>query len=125
MDKGWHINSSKPLHEYLKPTTISLENNPAVSVGEISYPVGKEVTFPFNADPLSVYEGEVWFLAPLTVRESTPDGEIQLDFEIRTQPCDEHSCRAPQTLLLSVPVEIDVTVKGGYERHQKIFEVLG
>jgi len=125
IDEGWHINSGKPLQEYLKPTMISLEDNPAVSMGEISYPDGKEVTFPFNAEPLSVYEDDVWLRVPLTIGKKAKDGSVQLDFGIRIQPCNEQSCRAPRTLLLSIPIEIDARAKNGAGRHQKVFEACG
>jgi len=122
--EGWHINSSTPIQEYLKPLYIDLEDETNISIEDISYPEGTTVTFPFSADPLSVYDGEVWVKIELKVTENAKKGICELGLEIRVQPCNDNSCMAPKTLTLVVPIEISDDADGDGVRHESIFDRL-
>ncbi len=106
VDEGWHINSHEPLQEYLVPTSVALVDNPVARVGDIAYPEGKSITFDFSPEPLSVYEGEIAIQVPVEIVSTATEGMIDLSFNLQIQPCDENSCSAPETLVLSVPVEV-------------------
>jgi DsbC/DsbD-like thiol-disulfide interchange protein len=125
IDKGWHINSHMPLQEYLKPTAVTLDDCPVISMGEIIYPDGQKVTLPFNAEPLSVYEDSVCIRIPLRVKENAAAGPARLAFRIRVQPCNERSCSAPKTLVLPVVIEIGANAEHGGMRHRELLRSLG
>ena len=119
--EGWHINSSTPLQEYLKPLYIDLDDETNITIEDISYPEGREVTFPFNDDPLSVYDGEVWVKVELKVAGSAKHGTHQLGLEVCVQPCNDSSCLASKTLTLVVPIEISDDAACDEIRHDSIF----
>jgi hypothetical protein len=122
IDDGWHINSNRPLQDYLIPTSISCEKNDVAAAGKVIYPEGKNATFGFSPEPLSVYEGEVWVMVPMTVAEAAAEGAAPLDFTVRVQACDDRNCLAPETLTLSVSVEINANAPDDEIRHRPIFE---
>jgi uncharacterized protein YyaL (SSP411 family) len=106
IDDGWHINSGQPLQDYLIPTSVTLNGNPAARLGDVSYPPGREVTFEFSNDPMSVYEGEVEVAVPVTLLDDASSGSFDLEFQVRLQPCDDRACSSPETLVLSVPIHV-------------------
>ncbi len=124
IDDGWHINSNRPLQDYLIPTSISFGDNSAVAAGEVVYPQGREARFGFSPEPLSVYEREVWVTVPMTVAEVAPEGAAPLDLAVRVQACDDRNCLAPETLTLSVSVEISANAPDDEVRHPHIFQAV-
>ena len=125
VDDNWHINSNRPLHDHLAPTSIGLDGPPGITSGEGLYPAGKEVSFPFSPEPLSVYENAVWIVVPVTVAKEADGGSAPLTATIRFQACDDRSCLAPETLIFSIPVDISVDAKAGGIRHRTVFEPFG
>ncbi len=124
MDDGWHINSHTPLQEYLIPTSVRLDENSVARLGDVVYPPGKTMSFGFSETPLSVYEGEVWIEAPLTIPKQAKPGGTSVALEVRVQACNDQTCLLPATLSLSVRLEVDPAATDGQMRHEAIFEAL-
>jgi hypothetical protein len=120
IDKGWHVNSHKPFQEYLIPTSLQLHDSPSLSLGEVAYPIGRQTTLGFEKEPVSVYEGTAWIIAPVKIARTAKAGERQLDLRMQMQPCSEDNCLPPQEIAFAVPFE--VSPKGGEKRHQAIFK---
>ncbi len=106
VDEGWHINSHAPLQDYLVPTSVTLKDNPAARVGNITYPEGTSMTFEFSSEPLSIYKGEIAIQIPIEIASTATEGVVDLSFNLQIQPCNESACSAPETLVLSVPVDV-------------------
>jgi len=106
IDEGWHVHSHQPKQENLIPTSLRLEDNPVAALDQVRYPDGQEMTFAFSPEPLSVYAGEVWIKASVTVSPKAETGAATLKFKLRVQACDDQTCLAPETLVLPVPLGI-------------------
>jgi len=114
---GYHINSNKPKSELLIPTVVSLDVPTNVSVARITYPAGKDMTFPFSPDEkLSVYTGDFVVRAKVITSKVTPKGTYRVHGNLRYQACDNRACYPPT----SVPISFDVAVaKPASSSHHK------
>ncbi len=124
-DEGWHINSHEPLQDYLIATTVTLGKGSAGKLGEVVYPPGKTLRLGFSKTELSVYDGEVWLEAPLTIAGKAKPGVSSLTLEVNLQACDDQTCLLPETMALSIPVEVDPSATDAETRHERIFGALG
>lgn len=111
IDKGYHINSSKPLTKNLIATSVSLKKQPQAAITTISYPKGKEVKFQFSPEFLSVYEQSVKIEFAVAIAKDAKAGKTDLEIEVKTQACTETLCLAPEIHLLSIPIQIETTRK--------------
>lgn len=108
LEDKWHINSNKPLDEFLVPTQLSLEESEVVSIQKIVYPEPKLVKLSFSEEPLSVFEGEFLIGVEIKISDSISAGEsIQIPFALRYQACDDKQCLPPKTLTLTYDLVID------------------
>ena len=102
--KGWHINSHRPLEDFLIPTAVAVKAGLPVEVGEIAYPQGTDIEL--AGDTLSVYEGTIELVAPLTVADDAQPGRGSLSLSLQFQACDDNSCQMPDRLEVDVPMEV-------------------
>ena len=65
--ESWHINSHKPYDDYLIPTEVILPENPNFSLQKVAYPEPHDFKLAFSEEPLSVWEGKVFFGALVKV----------------------------------------------------------
>jgi thiol:disulfide interchange protein DsbD len=93
---GWHVNSHKPSEDYLIPTQVRIDPNPAVVVGEPRYPEGKSIKFAFAEKPLSVYEDRFTIEVPVTFHGAAPGS---LKGAIEFQACNDKQCLAPASVV--------------------------
>jgi thioredoxin:protein disulfide reductase len=93
---GWHVNSHKPSEDYLIPTQVRIDPNPAVAVGEPRYPEGKSIKFAFAEKPLSVYEDRFTIEVPVTLHGAAPGS---LKGAIEFQACNDKQCLAPASVV--------------------------
>lgn len=95
VERGWHVNSNKPLDEFLIPTVLSIDS-PLLSDLRVSYPPHKMQTFGFADEQLAVYEGKVRipFRAVRT-------GGGNVEARLRYQACNDTVCLPPSTALAS------------------------
>ena len=105
-DEGWHINSNRPIQENLIPTSVALAPGSPAKLGDIIYPPGKEMTFAFSPEALSVYAGTVWVHATLTLGADAAPGPATVELLVNTQACNDRSCLAPQTHRLVLKVDV-------------------
>jgi hypothetical protein len=104
---GFHINSNMPKSEYLIPTALKIDTPTDIMIGKITYPDGKDMSFPFAPDEkLNVYSGE--FSVGLLVRplHSVTPGKYAVHGLLKYQACDNAACYPPKTL----PVDFNVKV---------------
>jgi hypothetical protein len=78
-----------------------------IAIGRISYPDGKDMSFPFAPDePLNVYTGD--FAVELSVHplHTVVPGKYAMHGQLKYQACDNAACYPPKTL----PVDFQVKV---------------
>jgi len=102
----YHINSNRPLEDYLISTQVEFEAQPHVIIGEAVFPPAPVKQLPVSDSPMSVYEGEVHITADVTPDMSLAGSEITLRGRVRYQACDERSCLRPvwQPFSVAMPV---------------------
>ena len=102
LESGWHVNSSSPLQDYLKPTKVHLITPGADSV-MVEYPRANTTRLSFQEEPLSVYEGNFQISLMDEPTEACnqwlSDGELRID----VQACADQVCLAPETLRVKLP----------------------
>jgi thiol:disulfide interchange protein DsbD len=95
IDDEWHINSNKPLEEFLIPTVVEFEQKKGLVFGKIHYPEGILKRFDFSDSPLSVYDDEVLIWLQVRATENIDLGETTLTGKLSYQACNDVSCLAP------------------------------
>ncbi len=103
----FHINSHQPKADYLIPTALKLNAPEQLTVADLTYPAGEDMTFPFSPnEKLSVYSGDFSINAVLKAPTSAAAGSYPVKGELRFQACDHSACYPPH----SIPVQFQVTV---------------
>ena len=104
--RGYHINSQKPADDYLIPTAATISSDVPAAVGPVTYPTAT-VWHSASGETLSVYQGEVRFVVPITVAADAASGPSSLTLTVRCQPCSESACLAPLEQTATTTVVID------------------
>ena len=103
----FHINSHTPKSELLIPTAIKLTTPDQVTVADVKYPPGQDVSFPFSPDEkLSVYSGDFTIDTVIKAPANAAAGTYPVTGTLRFQDCDHSACYPPKT----IPVQFQVTV---------------
>jgi hypothetical protein len=103
----FHINSHTPKSPLLIPTVLKLETSSPMTLGDVKYPAGQDMSFAFSGDEkLNVYSGDFTIDAFLNAPANTPAGSYPVKGTLRFQACDHSACFPPRT----IPVEFKVTV---------------
>ena len=98
---GLHINSHKPVDDFLIPTTFSIPDGVGIRLLGVSYPQGSMTAL--AADPatkLSVYTGEL----VLRARIEAAAGNHLVEGRLRYQSCDNNQCMPPATAIAAIDV---------------------
>jgi hypothetical protein len=104
---GYHINSNRPSSELLIPTTVRLMPPSDLMAGRITYPLGKNVSFPFAPDEkLNVYSEEFTVKALVTATKAALPGKFTVHGELRYQACNDNACFPPKALPLQFNVRV-------------------
>ncbi len=97
--EGWHVNSEKPLQDYLIPTKLSLAKGQPLA--KVSYPEPVIRKLGFQRSQLSLLEGSVQLTGKL------PDSigvAATTSVELQLQACSDEICLAPETITFKVPL---------------------
>ena len=83
ISSGYHMNSNKPLDDFLIPTTITAQFPAGFRPIDMDYPKGQLLKFAFSPDkPLSVYSGTVALRAKLEARRKCQDRHRHTSIQI-------------------------------------------
>jgi len=103
----YHINSHTPKSPLLIPTVLKLTPPAQVTLADMKYPSGQDMSFPFSPDEkLSVYSGDFSIETVIKAPAGTALGSYPVRGELRFQACDHSACYPPR----SIPVQFQVTV---------------
>ncbi|HUU53083.1 MAG TPA: protein-disulfide reductase DsbD domain-containing protein [Candidatus Bathyarchaeia archaeon] len=104
--QGFHINSHKPLDEFLLPTLLRLNETRGIAFGSVCYPKPKQVLFSFSPNHLSVYDGKISIFAEGKVSKDISPGDIKVSGVFTYQACDDQMCFMPESVCFEVPLKI-------------------
>jgi len=105
--QGFHINSNQPKSELLIPTTLKLDVPTDLAAGIVSYPPGKDISFPFDpGEKLNVYAGDFIVKARMSAARTASTGNFTVHGQLNYQACSDNACFPPKNL----PIQFDVHV---------------
>ena len=93
--KPYHINSNRPLEDYLIPTSLEFEPLAGVTFGNVAFPPASVKKLPVSDSPMAVFEGVVKISAEITPDASLQQKDIVLKGKVRYQACDDRACLPP------------------------------
>ena len=99
---GWHLNSNKPLDEYMTPTSIKLKDTSGIKILNIEYPPEMITKLQFSDSELSLYEGMVTIKVTLKADDVFIKDKKKTEFELEYQSCNNQTCLFPVQKVLSV-----------------------
>lgn len=103
----YHINSHTPKSPLLIPTVLKLSGPEQVTVADLKYPAGLDMSFPFSPDEkLSVYSGDFTVDVVVKTAANVAAGTYPVSGTLRFQACDHSACYPPR----NIPVQFQVTV---------------
>ncbi len=97
---GWHINANPARPKNMIATVLKAEFTGGSTLGPVVYPAGADLKFEGLDDLLSVYEGTVQLQTTIDVPEGFAGDAESVTLTIRYQPCNDHECQGPATLVL-------------------------
>ncbi|MEE9280478.1 MAG: protein-disulfide reductase DsbD domain-containing protein [Myxococcota bacterium] len=95
LPKGYHVNSNRPLEEFLKPTQLLLVTSDGMTVKEIVYPEASLFRTRFSEHALSVYENRFLIGVAIDIDENLQPGSRHIGATLRYQACTERVCFPP------------------------------
>ena len=101
---GWHVNAN-PAGEGLIASEIILPDTPHLTFGEAVYPTG-EVLKIDSIGEAPVYHDTITIGIQVDANQDAPIEPMALDLQLRYQACNDDQCLLPETLALTVPIEI-------------------
>ncbi len=104
----YHINSDRPLEDYLIPTTLELEPVDGVTFGKITFPPAPVKKLPISESPMAVWEGSIQITVEITPDAGFDPTNAVLKGNVRYQACDNRACLAP----VRKPFSVDLATGG-------------
>jgi len=120
--KGYHINDSAPLDEFLYPTSLAFEGSAGIEVLEVVYPAGRRAKYDYSDVEVAVYEGRVVLGALLKAAEGLTPGTVKLEGTLSYQACDDATCLPPAEIGFELVVPIARASQKTVETYPEIFE---
>jgi len=99
---GWHLNSNKPLDEYMTPTSVKLKDTSGIKLVKVEYPSEMITKLQFSDSELSLYEGMVTIKVTLKADDVFIKDKKKAEFELEYQSCNNKTCLFPVQKVLRV-----------------------
>ncbi len=94
-----------------------------MTFGKVHYMEPELKTFSFSETQLSVYEGQIYFKATVTVSPQATDSVLLIRGYIYYQACNDVSCLAPQTVEFSQNVPLAADAEAVQARNEQLFRM--
>ncbi len=95
LPEGYHVNSDKPLDDFLIPTAVTFELPAGVTLRETVFPEPTMLEQEGSENPLAVFGHEFVIGVALGVDTTVAPGEFPVNATLRYQACDETQCYRP------------------------------
>ncbi len=107
IEDGWHINSNKPLDEFVIPTKVEVQAINGIDIKTIKYPKANIVDLESLGGKTSTFEGKT----PIKIN-GIIDGEyrydnVEFNIDVTYQGCNNEMCLAPITKTISLIVDVE------------------
>ncbi len=106
IDDGWHLYADNPDADFVRSTTIQVDANDRLTIGEVIQPDALSKADPVLKRDLQTYQGTVEFRITVTAVADAAPGTALLKSTLTTQACDDRRCLEAQQTKLSLPLEI-------------------
>ena len=104
LNPGFHVNSNRPLDEFLIPTLLTLDPPAGITLDGVAFP--DAILLQQGGDQLAVFEEEFLIGAALTLDAALPTGSYVVPGTLRYQACNDRMCFTPK----NAPIQFDLTV---------------
>nr|MBN2277909.1 thioredoxin family protein [candidate division Zixibacteria bacterium] len=104
---GWHINSDRPLQDYLIPANLEIDTLSELIPQDIQFPAASDIDL--LGEKMAVFDGDVIIRFSVSTSPEATSGDYILPLRFTYQACNDRECRAPQT----EAVDLMVTVGSG------------
>ena len=127
VDPPYHVQSAHPNDPFLIATSVGVQVPAGIHAGATRYPVAKEIPAPPGSTDkaLSVYEGTVYAVVPLTIDKDAPAGAETITVKVTTQACNESTCNPPEKKTFKIPVMIAPVGTATKETDPELFAAAG
>jgi DsbC/DsbD-like thiol-disulfide interchange protein len=99
---GYHVNSNRPLENFLVATQLKIEAPNGLRIGPVVYPRALMRNFQFSKTKLSVYEGRAVMSFNVTAPANAATSSVELKGRLRYQSCNNALCFPPKTQEVSL-----------------------
>jgi thioredoxin:protein disulfide reductase len=106
-------------------TRLSFSDSGIIKISEVRFPPPKEVKFPYLDEPAEVYSGEFTVSAVVHVPESAQAGKHLVEGKLSYQACSMEICRPPETVTVSLKVEVVSSGVGAQSISRSLVETTG
>ncbi len=117
--EGWHVNAN-PAGENLIPTEITPLDTPNLTFGEAIYPMGETLNLA-SIGETPVYHDTITIGIPATLLQNAPIEPITLDMQFRYQACNDEQCLFPETLSVTIPIDVVSVAETSQQTNEAIF----
>ncbi len=98
----FHVQSDKPVDEFLIPTTLTVTAPGGIVIAKITYPEPIMLEAEMISDqPLPVFEQEFVIGVAFEIGEDVGPGTYPISLDLGYQACDDRVCLRPETLELT------------------------
>ncbi len=106
IEDGWHINSNKPLDEYVIPTEVKVDIINGVDIKNIIYPEPKIIVLESLGGKTSTFEGITQIEINGIIDSEYRYDNIEFLIDVTYQGCNDEMCLAPITKSISMVTKI-------------------
>jgi thiol:disulfide interchange protein DsbD len=103
---SYHINSDRPLDDFLIPTTVVFEPQSYVTFGKPVFPAATLKKLPFSDSPMAIYTGTVRIAVEITPAANSGSKELMIAGKVGYQACNDRYCLRPATQAFSVKLPV-------------------
>jgi cytochrome c biogenesis protein CcdA len=102
----YHVQSNKPLDEFLVATVLTVTPPAGLTVREVVYPEPEMFEVQGFDEPLAVFAQTFVIGVAIEVGEDVAPGVYPISSALVYQACDDRVCLAPETLQLATELEV-------------------
>ncbi|MCH8151173.1 MAG: thioredoxin family protein [Planctomycetes bacterium] len=103
---NFHVQSNKPLDEFLIPTVLTVGPPKGFTVRKVVYPEPVMIKVPGLEEPQPGFEQEFVIGVAIEVGRDVEPGEYPINSSLRYQACDDRICLAPTTRELANELQV-------------------
>ena len=124
LEPGYHVNSNKPLEDFLIPTVLTLEPPAGIALNALAWPEPIMLEQVGANQPLAVFEEEFVIGATFALGSDLVPGNYTVPGTLRYQACDERMCYIPTTAAVEFQLSVVPETQNPTLTHVELFDRL-